>query len=199
MSDPVNDYALDTIWRDARTRNGWQDKAVPEVLMRAVYDLAKMGATSANCSPARFIFIHTDEAKARLKPHLSEGNVQKTMDAPWTVIIAHDMQFQEKLPQLFPHNPDAKDWFGEDEKRIETAGRNGTLQGAYLMLAARSLGLDCGPLSGFDAAGVDKEFFTDKEMGDWKSDFLCNIGYGNDTDIFPRSPRLAFEEACRIL
>lgn len=199
MSDPVNDYALDTIWRDARTRNGWQEKAVPETLIRAVYDLAKMGATSANCSPARFVFIHTDEAKARLKPHLMAGNVDKTVRAPWTVIVAHDMQFQEKLPQLFPHDLSAKDWFAEDAKRIETAIRNGALQGAYLMLAARALGLDCGPMSGFDNEGVDKEFLTAENDGNWKSDFLCNIGYGDETDIFPRAPRLAFEEACRIL
>ena len=200
MSDPVNDYALDTIWRTARTRNGWQDKSVPETLIRATYDLAKMGSTSANCSPARFIFLQSQEAKERLKPHLMIGNVEKTMEAPWTVIIAHDMNFHEKIPELFPHNPGAKDWFEDNDFRAETAMRNGSLQGAYLMLAARALGLDCGPMSGFNQDGVYQEFLNDLDgEGEWKPNFLCNIGYGNDKDLFPRSPRLSFEDACRIL
>ena len=200
MADPVNDYALDTIWRKARTRNGWKDKNVPETLIRATYDLAKMGATSANCSPARFVFIQSQEAKERLKPHLTEGNVAKTMSAPWTVIIAHDMNFHERIPELFPHNPGAKDWFTNDDFRAETAMRNGSLQGAYLMLAARSLGLDCGPMSGFNQDGVYQEFLNDLDgEGEWKPNFLCNIGYGDDTDLFPRSPRLSFEDACTIL
>lgn len=200
MADPVNDYALDTIWRTARTRNGWQDKSVPETLIRATYDLAKMGSTSANCSPARFIFLQTPEAKERLKPHLMEGNVAKAMSAPWTVIIAHDMNFHEKIPELFPHNPGAKDWFEDNGFRAETAFRNGSLQGAYLMLAARALGLDCGPMSGFNPDGVYQEFLNELDgEGEWKPNFLCNIGYGDDTDLFPRSPRLSFEDACRIL
>ena len=200
MADPVNDYALDTIWRKARTRNGWKDKNVPETLIRATYDLAKMGATSANCSPARFVFIQSQEAKERLKPHLTEGNVAKTMSAPWTVIIAHDMNFHERIPELFPHNPGAKDWFTNDDFRAETAMRNGSLQGAYLMLAARSLGLDCGPMSGFNQDGVYQEFLNDLDgEGEWKPNFLCNIGYGDDTDLFPRSPLLSFEDACTIL
>lgn len=200
MADPVNDYALDTIWRTARSRNGWQDKSVPETLIRAAYDLAKMGSTSANCSPARFVFIKSEEAKERLKPHLMPGNVEKTMSAPWTVIIAHDMNFHNKIPELFPHNPEAKNWFADTDIRAETAFRNGSLQGAYFMLAARALGLDCGPMSGFDVDGVYEEFLSD--LGgdsEWKPNFLCNVGYGDETDLFPRSPRFSFEDACHIL
>ncbi|MCL4135674.1 UNVERIFIED_CONTAM: hypothetical protein GTU68_003205 [Idotea baltica] len=199
MTSPVNDRALDVIFRDARSQNGFKRESVPEILMRAVYDLAKMGPTSANCSPARFVFISTDEGKERLIPLLSEGNQDKTRSAPWTVIIAHDMEFQEKIPQLFPHNPGAKNWF--DNNREETAVRNGTLQGAYLMLAARSLGLDCGPMSGFDMDGVNAEFFEsdDDEMKHWKANFICNVGHGDPKSVLERSPRLAFDEACRLL
>ncbi len=199
MAHPVNDHALDVIFRDARSYNGWVDKDVPEILVRAVYDLAKMGPTSANCSPARFVFVSTPEGKERLLPLMSEGNRAKTAAAPWVAIIAHDLEFHEKIPQLFPHNPGAKDWFHPVKE--ETAFRNGTLQGAYLMLAARSLGLDCGPMSGFDKAGVDKEFFLGEEgeMKNWRSNFICSIGHGDRSTIFPRSPRLDFEEACRIL
>ena len=200
MSDPVNDYALDTIWREGRSYNGWLDKPVPETLIRAVYDLAKMGATSANCSPARFVFIRSDEAKERLKPHVSEGNTHKVMTAPWVCIIATDLMFQEKIPQLFPHNPGAKEWFADKDVRIETADRNGTLQGAYLMLAARALGLDCGPMSGFNKDGVDLEFFAEKDgTHHWRANFLCSIGHGDPSTIFDRSPRLPFEDACQIL
>ncbi len=200
MSNPVNDYALDLIWRQGRSYNGWTDQDVPETLIRAVYDLTKMGMTSANCSPARFVFLRSDEAKQRLKPHLLAGNVEKTMTAPWVVIIAHDLNFPEKIPQLFPHNPGAKDWFGDPEVRQVTAFRNGTLSGAYLMLAARALGLDCGPMSGFDNAGVDAEFFQGKtETEQWRSNWLCNIGHGDSSTIFERSPRLRFSEACQIL
>ena len=200
MSDPVNDYALDTIWRNARTYNGWLDKSVPETLVRAVYDLTKMGPTSANCSPARFVFIHTPEAKERLAPHLSEGNRAKTMAAPWICIIATDMMFHEKIPQLFPHNPGAKDWFEDKDKRKDTADRNGTLQGAYLIMAARALGLDCGPMSGFSQDGVDMEFFSNhEETKHWRSNFLCAIGHGDPGTLFDRSPRLSFEEACQVL
>jgi len=199
MAHPVNDHALDVIFRDARSYNGWREEDVPEVLIRAVYDLAKLGATSANNSPARFVFINTIEGKERLLPLMMEANREKTLKAPWTVIIAYDMEFHEKIPQLFPHNPGAKDWFHHNKE--ETAVRNGTLQGAYLMLAARSLGLDCGPMSGFDNAAVDKEFFLsqDDEMKNWRSNFICNIGHGDRTTIFDRSPRLSFDEACRIL
>lgn len=197
---PVNDHALDQIWRQGRSYNGWTQDSVPETLIRATYDLTKMGMTSANCSPARFVFLQSTEAKERLKPFLLESNVEKTMTAPWVVIIAHDMDFPEKIPELFPHNPGAKDWFGDDHVRETTAFRNGTLQGAYLMLAARALGLDCGPMSGFDNAGVDKEFFlNDAATKSWRSNWICNIGRGDDESIFDRSPRLSFEDACRIL
>jgi len=200
MTKPANDYALDLIWRRGRSYNGWTDQAVSEPLIRAVYDLTKMGMTSANCSPARFVFIGSPEGKERLRPFLMESNVDKTMAAPWTVIIAHDLEFHEKIPQLFPHNPGAKDWFGDDELRMTTAVRNGTLSGAYLMLAARALGLDCGPMSGFDNTSVDKEFFLgDDDTKNWRSNWLCNIGHGDDSTIFDRSPRLTFDEACQIL
>jgi len=200
MSKPVNDYALDLIWREGRSYNGWTDEAVPETLIRAAYDLAKMGMTSANCSPARYVFVQSEEARTRLKPYLMDANVEKTMSAPWVVIVAHDMNFAEKIPQLFPHNPGAKDWFGDPAVKEATAFRNGTLSGAYLMLAARALGLDCGPMSGFDNAGVDQEFFAgDPVRQHWRSNWLCNIGHGDDSTIFERSPRLAFEEACQIL
>ncbi|MEQ8934692.1 MAG: malonic semialdehyde reductase [Amphiplicatus sp.] len=197
MSDKmVNDEALDLIFRDARTRNGWQDRPVAQTLVQAVYDLMKMGPTSANCSPARFVFITTDEGKKRLEPHLSDGNRAKTMKAPCCVIIGYNMKFYEQLPKLFPHT-DAKSWFvGNDDLIARTAFRNGTLQGAYFMIAARALGLDCGPMSGFDNAGVDKEFFAGTDI---KSNFLCAIGYGTEENLFPRSPRLAFDEACKIV
>jgi 3-hydroxypropanoate dehydrogenase len=197
MSDKmINDEALDIIFRNARTHNGWEDRSVTKTLMQAVYDLAKWGPTSANCSPARFVFVTSDEGKARLKPHLLEANAAKTMAAPCCVIIAHDMEFHDKLPELFPHT-DAKSWFVEQDDLIrETAFRNGTLQGAYFMIAARALGLDCGPMSGFDQDGVNKEFF---EGTSYKANFLCIIGYGTDENLFPRSPRLTFDEACEII
>jgi len=197
MSDKmINDEALGLIFRDARTRNGWQDRKVSRPLMQAVYDLMKWGATSANCSPARFVFVASDEAKARLKPHLSGNNAEKTMKAPCCVIIAHDLEFYEKLPELFPHT-DARSWFkGSDDLIKTTAFRNGSLQGAYFMIAARALGLDCGPMSGFNNEGVDREFLSGTK---WKSNFLCNIGYGTDENLFPRSPRLDFDQACRIV
>ncbi len=200
MAEPLADIALDRIFRTARSRNAWTADAVPEALIRQVYDLAKMGPTSANNSPARFVFVHTPEGKERLKPHLGGGNLEKTMAAPWTVIVAYDMEFYEKIPELFPHNPDARNWFtGSPEVIFDNAFRNGTLQGAYLMLAARALGLDCGPMSGFDRAGVDAAFFEGTpDMASWKSNWLCNIGHGGD-EPFPRSPRLSFEAACRVM
>ena len=192
----INDDAMDVIFRQARTRNAWQDRPVSTTLLNAVYDLMRWGPTSANCSPARFVFLATAAGKERLRPFLSPGNAEKTMQAPVCVIVGTDMEFYEKLPQLFPHT-DARAWFVGNEKLIETtAFRNGTLQGAYLMIAARALGLDCGPMSGFDNAGVDKEFFAGTPI---KSNFLCNIGYGTDEKLFPRSPRLAFDDACRIV
>ncbi|GAB4531323.1 MAG: malonic semialdehyde reductase [Parvularculaceae bacterium] len=196
MTDPIADSALDAIFRTARTYSHWDGRAVSETLIRAVYDLMRYGPTSANCSPARFVFVTSKAAKARLEPHLAKGNVEQTMSAPMTVIIAHDMKFYELLPKLYPHT-DAASWFtGNDALIEETAFRNGTLQGAYLMIAARALGLDCGPMSGFDMEGVDKEFFPD---GRYRSNFLCNIGYGDASKLHPRSPRLEFEEACEIL
>ncbi len=192
----INDHALDVIFREARTRNGWEDRPVAETLIQAVYDLMKWGTTSANCSPARFVFVTSQEGKERLKPHLMGSNADKTMAAPACVIIANDMAFYEKLPTLFPHT-DAKSWFvGNDALIEETAMRNGSLDGSYLMIAARALGLDCGPMSGFNPAGVNEAFFAGTT---WKANFLCNIGYGTDKDLFPRSPRLAFDEACRIV
>ena len=201
MSHPVNDSALDAIFRDARTFNAWKDKDIPETLVRATYELCKWGPTSANCSPARFLFVRTPEAKARLLPHMAEPNRAKTEAAPWTVIMAYDMEFHEKVPALFPHNPGAKDWFEPMDARQTNGFRNGTLQSAYFLVAARALGLDCGPMSGFDMAGVDAEFFENAhgEMRHWKSNWICNIGYGDTASLFPRSPRLSFEEACAIL
>ena len=197
MSDKmINDEALDIIFRQARTRNGWEKRPVSQALIQAVYDLMKWGPTSANCSPARFVFVVSDEARARLKPHLLESNADKTMAAPACVIIGHDMEFYEKLPALFPHT-DAKSWFvGNDALIRETAFRNGSLQGAYFMIAARALGLDCGPMSGFDQDGVNGAFFSGTSF---KANFLCNIGYGTDENLFERSPRLAFDEACQVL
>ncbi|MEL7480973.1 MAG: malonic semialdehyde reductase [Pseudomonadota bacterium] len=198
MADPISDEALNTIFRRARSFNSWDDRDVPETLVRAIYELAKWGPTSANCSPARFIFLPRGDARERLKPHLLGGNVEKTMAAPWTVILAHDLEFHEKIPQLFPHNPEAKHWFDADDVRHTTAFRNGTLQSAYFLVAARAIGLDCGPMSGFDNAGVDAEFMTG-ERANWRSNWICNLGYGNRKDLFPRSPRLDFEDACVVL
>lgn len=199
MSDEskiLNDNALDTLFRKARTYNGWRDEDVSDVLLQAVYDLMKWGATSANCCPARFVFVKSKEGKEKLKPHLMEGNVEKTMAAPVTAIIANDKKFYEHLPKLFPHT-DAKSWFEGKQAFIDsTAMRNGTLQGAYLMLAARALGLDCGPMSGFNAKGVKEAFFPDK---DYEVNFICNIGYGDPASLFDRSPRFAFDEVCEIV
>lgn len=192
---PLDDQALDILFRTARTHNGWQGPGVSEAEMRAIFDLAKWGATSANCSPARFVFVVSREAKEKLKSALIAGNVEKTMAAPATVIVAYDLDFHEHLPKLFPH-ADARSWFTGNEALIQTtAFRNGTLQGAYLMLAARALGLDCGPMSGFDNAKVDAAFFAGTRV---KSNFLCNLGHGDRSKLFPRSPRFTFDEVCRI-
>ena len=209
--DLVNDDALDILLRKARTHNFWLDKPVNDDLLRELYDLMKWGPTSANCCPARILFLRTPEAKERLRPALSPANLEKTMKAPVTAIIAHDMNFYEKLPKLFPHNPGARDWFANSPELAEvTAFRNGTLQGGYFILAARSLGLDCGPMSGFNNAKVDEEFFpvgkktVEREEDVFptsrlKSNFLCNLGYGDASKLFPRSPRLDFGEACKLL
>jgi 3-hydroxypropanoate dehydrogenase len=186
---------LDLIFRDARTHNGWRDQPVPVEVLQQVWDLAKMGPTSANCMPARVVFVVSAEAKEKLRPCLQEGNVAKTMAAPATAIIGHDITFYDKLPELFPHT-DARAWFVGNDALIEsTAFRNGTLQGAYLILAARALGLDCGPMSGFDNAAVDAAFFAGTPI---RSNFLCNLGYGDASKLHPRNRRLGFDEACRI-
>lgn len=196
MTDKLPDTSLDQLFREARTRGAWHDKDVPDALLHELVDLVKLGPTSGNCSPARFVFVKSREAKERLKPLLSEGNREKTMKAPVCVIIGYDLDFYEHLPRLFPHT-DAKSWFEGKPKKIEEAAfRNGSLQGAYLILAARALGLDCGPMSGFDNDGVDEAFFASTKV---KSNFLCNLGFGDDSALRPRSPRFDFDEMARIL
>jgi len=192
----ADDKSLDLIFRNARSHSFWQDKPVDDALLERVYDLAKMGPTSANCSPMRLVFVKSKEAKEKLKPTLDAGNVEKSMTAPVVAIIGHDLEFYEQLPKLFPHNQTARSWFaGKPEAIQTTAFRNGTLQGAYFMLAARSLGLDCGPMSGFNNAKIDAAFFAGTQV---KSNFICALGYGEASKLFPRSPRLSFAEACKI-
>ena len=192
-----SDAVLDQLYRSARTNNTWQAKGVSDDLLRELVDLAKMGPTSANCQPARFLFLKSPEAKQRLKPFLSSTNAEKTMQAPACVIIGYDLKFYEHLPRLFPHNLSARTWFEGNEANImTTALRNGSLQGAYLILAARALGLDAGPMSGFDNAGVDREFFAGTTV---KSNFLCSLGYGDPSGVHPRGPRFAFDEMAKIL
>lgn len=193
----LGDEALDILFREARTYRVWKDKDVTDVLVQAVYDLMKFGPTSANCCPARFVFVKSKEAKERLKPHLDQGNVDKTMSAPITAIIAYDLEFYEHMDKLAPHRKKARDLFANDKPHIqENAFRNGTLQGGYFILSARALGLDCGPMSGFSQEGVKKEFFAGNNY--WPN-FLCNLGYGNGEKMPPRSPRFAFDEVCEIL
>jgi 3-hydroxypropanoate dehydrogenase len=185
----------DLLFNNARTHNGWTSEPVTDAQLRELFDLMKMAPTSANCSPARIVFVRTPEAKAKLAPALSAGNLDKTMAAPVTAIIGHDMAFHEHLPRLFPH-ADAKSWFvGKEEHIATTAFRNGTLQGAYLILAARAVGLDCGPMSGFDNAKVDAAFFAGTTF---KSNFLCNLGHGDPAKLFGRSPRFDFDDVCKI-
>ena len=194
----LDDRSLDVLFRKARAHNGWRQKPVTDDQLRAIYELMKWGPTSANCSPARIVFVRTAEGKERLRPALSSGNTDKTMAAPVTAIVAYDTRFYEHLPRLFPHNQTAMSWFsGPNNSAVAeaTAFRNGSLQGAYLMIAARTLGLDVGPMSGFDNAKVDAAFFSD---GRFKCNFLCNIGYGDPGKLFARSPRLSFEEACTL-
>lgn len=187
--------ALDTIFRNARTHSVWQEKPVEDRLLQQVYELARMGATAANTNPMRVLFVKSPEAKEKLKPCLDAGNVKKTMAAPVTAVIAQDMEFYENMPRLFPHT-DARSWYvGKSDVIQTTAFRNSSLQGAYLMLAARSLGLDCGPMSGFNNTKLDETFFVGTP---WKSNFLCNMGYGDSSKLHPRNPRLEFSEACRI-
>lgn len=193
---PVTDAAISQIFTEARTRNGWTDRPVSEAQLRRLYDLVKFGPTAVNATPARLVFITSPEAKARLLPLMSPTNQDKTAQAPVTVIIGQDLDFHETLPTLFPHAPGAKDWFADADARRETAFRNASLQGGYLILAARALGLDAGPMSGFDPAGVKAEFFPDSSV---EPNFIVNLGYGSDENLFPRSPRLAFEDAATIL
>jgi len=196
LTHAINDEALDRIFRTARTQNKWFDKPISITHLMAIYDLTRWGPTSANVSPARFLFLISKDAKQRLKPHLLPGNVEKVMTSAATAVIGYDLDFPELIPKLFPHNPGAKDWFKDPKLRETTAFRNGTLQGAYFIIAARALGVDCGPMSGFDNASVDKEFFAGTNV---KSNFLCAIGHGDPTGVLARSPRLSFDEACKIL
>ena len=196
MSDRIDDRALDRLFRAARTHNCWREAPVPDEVLQEAYELARMGPTSGNASPMRIVFVRSPEAKARLRPALSAGNLAKTMAAPVTAIIAYDARFDELLPRLFPHE-DARRWYaGQPEKLADAGFRNGSLQGAYFILAARALGLDCGPMSGFDNARVDAEFFPDGRL---RSNFLVNLGHGDGQRLRPRGPRLAFHEACTIL
>jgi 3-hydroxypropanoate dehydrogenase len=189
------DSALDQIFRTARTFPGFLDRPVAPETLREIYDLMKWGPTTTNSQPCRIVFATSDEAKRRLAPALSEANLDKTMAAPATAILAYDLEFYEKLPTLFPHT-DARSWFAGKPTAIATAAfRNASIQGGYFIVAARALGLDCGPMSGFDNAKVDAVFFPD---GRFKSNFLCNLGYGDPRSVKPRYPRLAFDEACRI-
>lgn len=195
----MNENLIDKIFRHARTQNGWHDTPVDDQQLHTLYELMKWGPTSMNCSPARLLFIRTPEAKARLVPLMSPGNQEKTRQAPVTVIIGQDLAFYDRLPQLFPARPQARENFaGADKEALAkaTAFRNSSLQGGYLILAARALGLDCGPMSGFDAAAVDREFW---EGGTVRTNFICNLGHGDPSHVHDRLPRLAFEEACQLL
>jgi 3-hydroxypropanoate dehydrogenase len=211
MGHAVDEQALNALFRDARTHTKWQPRPVTDDTLRNLYDVLKWAPTSANASPARFAFLRSREAKERLRPALAPLNIEKTMAAPVTVIIAYDLKFYEQLPMLFPHSPGMAKLFADNPEMVETtAKRNSSLQGAYLIMAARALGLDCGPMSGFDQAKVDEEFFAagkpcfgcDQEFvpeGHVKSNFLCNLGYGDPTTLHPRLPRLPFSEACSLL
>lgn len=196
MMNILDNKARALLFEDARTHASWQDRPVTEEQLRELYDLMKFGPTSANSFPIRLVFAQSPEAKDKLKPCLAEGNIEKTMNAPVTAIIAMDIAFYEKLPTLFPH-ADARSWFvGNDPLIEETAFRNSSLQGAYLMIAARALGLDCGPMSGFDNDAVDAAFFADTT---YRSNFLCNLGYGKPEDLYPRAPRPDFDDVCNLL
>ncbi len=192
----LDDAALDVLFRKARTHTAWLDKPVSDDLLKDIYELAKWGPTSANMSPMRLVLLKSEESKQRLLPTLAPGNVEKTMSAPVVAIIAHDLEFYEKLPILFPQYDMRPMFTGNQKLAEESAFRNSSLQAAYFMLAARALGLDCGPMSGFDAEKLNAEFFPD---GKYKVNLLCNLGYGNSEKLFPRNPRLAFEEVCTIL
>lgn len=193
----LDSTTLDQLFLNARTHNAWQAKDVPDATLKELVELMKMGPTSANCQPVRIHFVKSEAAKKRLAPFLSESNRAKTLTAPVCAIVAHDLRFYEHLPRLFPHNQTARKWFEGNASLVEqTAMRNSSLQGAYLLMAARALGLDAGPMSGFDAAGVDREFFAGSDV---KTNFLCNLGYGDPAGLFDRSPRFAFDEMAKIL
>lgn len=196
MASIVSDQDLDTLFRAARSHSFWRDEPVTDVQLEALYDLTRWGPTSANCSPARIIFAKSEAAKARLIACVSAGNTEKVRTAPVTAIIGYDRKFYDRIPELFPHNPGARDWFTDPAVAEETAFRNSSLQGGYFILAARALGLDCGPMSGFDKDMVDAAFFAGTDV---HANFLCALGYGAHEKLFPRSPRLSFSDACSIL
>ena len=197
MAGAIDAAALDQIFLAARSQNKWLEKDIPDSLLTQIVETMKMGPTSANCLPARIVFVKSAAAKERLKPFLSEGNRAKTMAAPACAIIGYDLEFYENLPKTFPHNQAAKSWFTSNEAFAQaTAFRNGSLQGAYFIIAARALGLDTGPMSGYDQAGVDKEFFPGGKV---KSNFLCSVGYGDPSGVMARLPRLSFDEIAKII
>lgn len=193
----LNEEGQRLLFRHARTHSAWQPGEVSDELLQEIYDLSKWGATEANTNPLRLVFVKSPEAKSRLKPHMDKGNVDKTMTAPVTVIFAQDLAFYENMPTLFPHVPNARSWYEGNEPYIQkVAFRSSSLQAAYFMLAARALGLDCGPMAGFNADGVKQEFFPDKP---WTVNFLCNLGYGDPTKLYPRLARLPFEQVAEIV
>jgi len=195
VSGLISQDTLQQLFLDARSHNVWNDKPVSDEQIKQIYDLLKMGPTSANSCPARFVFIKSEKAKQKLKGCLAEGNIEKSMTAPVVAIVAMDMEFYEQLPKLFPHT-DARSWYaGKDDKIFDAAFRNSTLQGAYLIMAIRSLGLDAGPMSGFDSEKLDATFFPEGKL---KSNFICAFGYGDESKLYPRGPRLDFAEACQL-
>ena len=196
MPHPLGDDALDQLFRNARTHRAWIDKPVGEATLLAIVELMKMGPTSANCSPARVVFVVSKDAKERLKPHLSRGNVEQTMAAPATAVLGYDLRFYEHMARLYPENPEARSWFEGKPDAAENALRNASLQGSYFIMAARALGLDCGPMGGFEHAGVEREFFPE---GHVKANFLCNLGYGDTARLGPRGPRFEAREIARIV
>ena len=200
MAKPLPDAALDQLWRSARTRRSWTDEEVPEVLIRAVYDLQKWAPTSGNICPGRFLFVHSQAAKRRLDPLMAAGNREQTMKAPWTCIVAYDLDFPKFVPRLAPFIKDVAKAFADAKETEWLAIQNGSLGGAYLIMAARALGLDAGPMNGFDRDGVNREFFLgDPKMKGWRVNFVCNLGHGGDARLFPRGERLDFDEAAGII
>ena len=196
MREALDDDALETLFRKARSYRAFDERVPSEALLRQVYELARWGPTASNSLPARFLFLTTPQAKARLSPHLSKTNAAKAIGGAVQCVVAYDLNFAEHIPTLFPHNPGSAAWYADPKVAEETAFRSGTLQGAYLILACRAVGLDCGPMSGFSKSGVDEEFFAGTA---WRSNFVCNIGYGVDEHLHARLPRLGFDDACRVL